>query len=93
MNFPIWVDLANTDSGVKLTSALDLTPKEGELPQTHHLALAALCVKIACSGLAVALLTVHFLRRTGEPGVAVWRSLAILGVTALTCPALLRWFS
>ena len=27
--------------------------QEGELPQIHHLALAALCVKIACAGLAI----------------------------------------
>ena len=45
--------------------------QEGELPQIHHLALAALCVKIACAALAVTLLTVHFLRRTASgPGVA-----------------------
>ena len=53
--------------------------QEGELPQIHHLALAALCVKIACAALAVTLLTVHFLRRTASgPGVAAygaaWRS-------------------
>ena len=40
--------------------------QEGELPQIHHLALAALCVKIACAALAVTLLTVHFLRRTAS---------------------------
>ncbi len=72
--------------------------QEGELPQIHHLALAALCVKIACAALAVTLLTVHFLRRTASgpsvaPGVAMWRGLAILGVTALTSAAILRWFS
>jgi len=68
--------------------------QEGELPQIHHLALAALCVKIACAALAVTLLTVHFLRRTASgPGVAIWRGLAILGVTALTSAAILRWFS
>ena len=72
--------------------------QEGELPQIHHLALAALCVKIACAALAVTLLTVHFLRRTASgpsvaPGVAMWRGLAILGVTALASAAILRWFS
>ena len=68
--------------------------QEGELPQIHHLALAALCVNIVCAVLAITLLTVHFLRRTeAAPGNAVWRSLAVLGVTALTCAAVLRWFS
>lgn len=68
--------------------------QEGELPQIHHFALVALCVKIASAGLAVSLLSVHFLRRaTTGPGVAIWRILAILGVTALTCAAVLRWFS
>jgi len=68
--------------------------QEGELPQIHHLALAALCVKIACAALAVTLLTVHFLRRTASgPGVTLWCGLAILGVTALSSAAILRWFS
>jgi uncharacterized membrane protein YdbT with pleckstrin-like domain len=67
---------------------------EGELPQIHHLALGALIVKIACAVLAVTLLTVHFLWRTASgPGVALWRGLAILGITALTSAAVLRWFS
>ncbi|MGA9486887.1 MAG: hypothetical protein WBV25_07420 [Methylocella sp.] len=68
--------------------------QEGELPQIHHLAFVALCVKIACAALAVTLLTVHFLRLTASgPGVALWRGLAILGVTALSSAAILRWFS
>lgn len=68
--------------------------EEGELPQIHHIALAALCLKIACAALAVTLLGVHFLRRPAVgPGVAVWRSLAVLGATALTSAAVLRWFS
>jgi hypothetical protein len=67
---------------------------EGELPQIHHLALGALCVKIFCAVLAITLLAVHFVRRTAAaPGDALWRSLAVLGVTALTCAAVLRWFS
>ena len=67
---------------------------EGELPQIHHLALGALCVKIFCAVVAITLLAVHFVRRTAPaPGDAVWRSLAVLGVTALTCAAVLRWFS
>jgi drug/metabolite transporter (DMT)-like permease len=68
--------------------------EEGELPQIHHLALGALCLKIACAALAVTLLAVFFLRRTSPaPSQAAWRFLTILGVTALTCAAVLRWFS
>ncbi len=68
--------------------------QEGQLPEIHHLALAALCVKILCALLAITLLAVHFLRRTAAaPGNPIWRSLAVLGVTALTSAAILRWFS
>ena len=68
--------------------------QEGELPQIHHLAMAALIVKIACAGLAVTLLSVHILRGGASgPGVALWRGLAILGITALASAAILRWFS
>ncbi|MGB6176626.1 MAG: hypothetical protein WBF43_09895 [Methylocella sp.] len=67
---------------------------EGELPEIHHLALGALCAKILCAALAITLLAVHFVRRSAAPpGDAAWRGLAILGVTALTCAAGLRWFS
>jgi len=67
---------------------------EGELPEIHHLALAALIVKILCAASALALLSVHFLRRGGTPpGVVIWRSLSGLGLTALTAAAVLRWFS
>ncbi len=68
--------------------------QEGEFPQIHHLALAALCVKIACAGLAIILLAAFSLRRTSAaPSLALWRLLAILGVTSLTSAAVLRWFS
>jgi hypothetical protein len=67
---------------------------EGELPQIHHVALGALSIKIICAVLAIILLTVHFVRRAAdEPGNPLWRSLAVLGVTALTCAAVLRWFA
>jgi hypothetical protein len=68
--------------------------QEGQLPEIHHLALAALCVKILCAGLAITLLAVQLLRRNAAaPGKASWRCLAVLGVTALTSAAILRWFS
>jgi hypothetical protein len=67
---------------------------EGELPQIHHVALVALCVKILCAVLAIILLTVHLVRRTtNKPGGQLWGSLAVLGVTALTSAAVLRWFA
>lgn len=67
---------------------------EDQLPEIHHLALGALCVKIACAMLAISLLASHFVRcAAAAPGASVWAGLAILGVTALTCAAVLRWFS
>jgi hypothetical protein len=67
---------------------------EGELPEIHHAALAALIVKIFCAVTALALLSIHFLRRGRRaPGLAIWRSLCGLGLTALTAAAVLRWFS
>lgn len=66
---------------------------EGELPQIHHLARAALYVKIGCAALAIALLAGHFARRVAVPGPKLWAGLAVLGVTALSCAAVLRWFS
>ena len=66
---------------------------EGELPEIHHLARAALYVKIACAALAIALLAGHFARRVAAPGPKLWAGLAVLGVTALSCAAVLRWFS
>ncbi|WGJ15840.1 hypothetical protein QEV83_06175 [Methylocapsa sp. D3K7] len=68
---------------------------EGELPQIHHLALGALCLKIACALLAITLLAFHFARHAAVPvpGQRLWAGLAVLGVTALPCAAVLRWFS
>ncbi len=60
----------------------------------HHVALAALVVKILCAALTLALLAIHFLRQgSAPPGVATWRGLSGLGLTALTAAAVLRWFS
>ena len=36
---------------------------EGKLPEIHHIARAALYVKIGCAALAIALLAGHFARR------------------------------
>jgi len=58
-----------------------------------HLARAALYVKIGCAALAIALPASHFARRVAVPGPKFWAGLAVLGVTALSCAAVLRWFS
>ncbi len=66
----------------------------GELPEIHNLAFAALSVKIACAALAILLLGVKFLgglEAASEKATLI--SLAGLGSTALTCAAILRWFS
>ena len=68
----------------------------GQPPDIHGIAVVALLVKIACAvtGFAVAALWLryaagwHELRREGS-----WRVLMVLGVTALTAAAFLRWFS
>lgn len=66
---------------------------EGELPEIHHVALGALCVKIGCAALAVTLLSICLLRRSAKQDFPVWRWLAVLGATALSAAAVLRWFS
>lgn len=67
---------------------------EGELPEIHHLARAALIVKILCAAASIILLSAHFLRRgRTPPGRGVWGGLCVFGLTALTAAAVLRWFS
>lgn len=67
---------------------------EGQLPQIHYVAWAALGVKIVCAALAITLLAINLLAPVEEaPDNRTWAGLAILGITALTCAAVLRWFS
>jgi hypothetical protein len=67
---------------------------EGQLPQIHYIAWAALGVKIVCAVSAIALLTINLFQGVeGAPDNRMWTILAALGVTALTCAAILRWFS
>jgi hypothetical protein len=90
LTFAAWLVQAASGLGFGTVSYL----MEGELPEIHHVALAALILKILCAALALALLTIHFLRRGGAPpGAATWRGLCCLGLTALTAAAVLRWFS
>jgi hypothetical protein len=66
----------------------------GELPEIHHLALIALGVKISCAVLAMALLTAKLLGwAEAMSDKVILTCLASLGSAALTCAAILRWFS
>jgi hypothetical protein len=66
----------------------------GELPEIHHLALLALGLKIACAATAIALLVLKLVwRLDAASDKATLICLAGLGSTALTCAAILRWFS
>lgn len=68
----------------------------GEFPDIHGIALVALLLKMACAvgGIVSA---AAFLRYqavwSGQRQEAVWLLLILLGVTALTAAAFLRWFS
>jgi len=85
-----WVTQGASGAGFGAVSFL----MEGQLPQIHSLAWAALAVKIACAALAIILLAVNLSARVeAARGNRIWTSLAILGITALTCAAVLRWFS
>jgi hypothetical protein len=84
-----WVTQGASGAGFGAVSLL----MEGQLPQIHSLAWAALAVKIACAVLAIALLAVNLSARVEAPDNRIWTGLAILGSAALTCAAFLRWFS
>ncbi len=68
----------------------------GQFPDIHGIAVAALLVKMSCAALGV-ILAAGWLRsgakwpeRTREQ---VWSVLILLGITALSAAAFLRWFS
>ena len=69
----------------------------GQLPDIHGIAIGALVLKLLCALAAVALIGRALLRRQGrldgERDAGPWRTLAALGITALTAAAFLRWFS
>lgn len=68
----------------------------GQFPDIHGIAIIALYMKMACA-VAGSLLAVAFLRYqdewSGWRQHTVWNGLILLGVTALTAAAFLRWFS
>ena len=67
----------------------------GMLPDIHGTAVAALIIKLSCAALSVALclLMLRQARRRQGPGHLQWLSLAVMGITALSAAAVLRWFS
>jgi hypothetical protein len=68
----------------------------GQFPDLHHIALIALLVKVACALGGISLATVYLRSQgqcSGECLERVWSGLILLGVTALTAAAFLRWFA
>lgn len=68
----------------------------GQFPDLHGIAVAALSIKVACAVLG-AVLAIAMLRglraRADRPQDAARVGQILLGVTALTAAAFLRWFS
>ncbi|WP_127478649.1 hypothetical protein [Sulfurivermis fontis] len=68
----------------------------GAFPDIHGIAVAALLLKMACAATGFVLAGLLLLRALRWPAPrheAVWGVLLLLGVTALTAAAFLRWFS
>lgn len=68
----------------------------GQFPDIHHLARAALLVKMACAASGVLLAATYLRRATDWPPprrAAIWKTLIALAVTALAAAAFLRWFA
>ena len=68
----------------------------GETPDLSSIAMAALVVKVAAAITGFLLATLYLLRGREWSRASVkrtFRSLAMLGVVALTAAAFLRWFS
>lgn len=68
----------------------------GAFPDIHGIAVVALLVKMACAATGFVLAALLLLKAQRWPAprhAAVWGVLLLLGVTALTAAAFLRWFS
>lgn len=67
-----------------------------ELPDIHGIAMAALVIKMLCAVFGVSL-AIIYLRYSATLAIErrhlAWVLLAVLGLTALTAAAFLRWFS
>ena len=68
----------------------------GQFPDIHAIARGALVIKLACAA-GGALLAAIYLRRAADWLPArrgtVWTLLLVLGITALSSAAFLRWFA
>lgn len=68
----------------------------GAFPDIHGIAVAALLLKMACaaSGVVLAALMLRWgARWSDDAHHCAWGGLLLLGATALTAAAFLRWFS
>lgn len=68
----------------------------GSLPDIHGIAIAALYIKVLCAlaGLVTALAFLGYASDWSEQrSRRAWQLLLVLGITALTAAAILRWFS
>jgi hypothetical protein len=68
----------------------------GQFPDIHGIAIAALYLKMACAAGGVVLSVVLLRQRAvgaDQRRNVLWLVLVLLGVTALTAAAFLRWFS
>lgn len=68
----------------------------GQFPDIHGIAIVALLIKMACAVAGLVLTTTSLCRGalwSAHAQRLSWFTLAVLGVTALTSAAFLRWFS
>jgi hypothetical protein len=65
----------------------------GALPDLHPIAFGALSVKVACVGAGLGLCAWLLIRSPHAQNRAAWIGLAVLGGTALSAAAILRWYA
>ena len=68
----------------------------GQFPDIHAIARGALFIKLACAAGGALLAAVYLQRTAGwQPArrATVWTLLLVLGITALSSAAFLRWFA
>jgi hypothetical protein len=69
----------------------------GQFPDIHGAAIVALLIKIACAVIGGLLTVVHLIRHgrsaPARPEPIFWAILLLLGATALSAAAVLRWLS
>jgi hypothetical protein len=68
----------------------------GQFPDIHAIARSALLIKLACAASGALLAAIYLRRAVDWPPArraTVWTLLLIVGVTALSSAAILRWFA